>query len=1857
MAYNILQQLRQNIAAIGIALAYRPGDALTDEQISALRAYAGFGGIKAILFPYGEKADWEASGASKADLKLYPSIIELHNILQATLPENDYKKAIDGLRESVLSAFYTPAFVPATIYEQLQKNDLTPRRLYEPSAGAGVFIQEAVKSIPSLEQVTAVEKDFLTGKILTALASTFPVPTDVQIKGLEETTKADNGSYDLVISNIPFGNFKVFDPDFPDKNISGKIHNYFFAKGLDKLADGGILAFITTDGFLNSPSNEPARRYLFERADYVNILVMPDNLMKETGNTEAPNHLIIVQKNNEKAGLSSVEQFLLQTQERENEFGRYVTNHYVYLSEHDMITGNEVKAGRNQYGEATQVTWQSGELADIAENMRVQLALGFEHRFNREKYRQIALPGNSDLRQVNLPLLTQQEMPERQAVSSSVQLGLFDSQPTAEANRAMDYLSVNDRSTVIRDTARSIGTIRSRDNKDQEHVVLVTAKLSQNKQYAYKLYSNAAELTFPQAWLTGNNFSRELASLSEKLQHYGNEFYFEGDQSLKNLFQFEKAEQRWYRDLQPHHQQGSLVILDLKVGSLGPVDQDRQRAAFEPLADQKDAQFYLDYTTLRDRYYQLFHSEAATRTADEPARQQLYTAYTAFREQYGELNRPTNRRLILADEENGFKMLASLETREENGFRPADILKGPVFQQAEVFHTDDPVAALARSLNDQGVVDIPFVAAATGLSPDDAIISLQQYIFMNPGNGLWETRDSYLGGNVVQKLDVARKAARENPDHAEYQRSLAAIERAQPEQIPFELLDFNLGERWFPNKYYERFASNFFELPVTITYLPSSDNFKVTTQGSNLKITKEFAIRPADSNRTTYGYTLLEHALENTTPYFSYEVKMGDTTKRYPDNEAIQLAHEKIEQIRNGFTSWLHELPEQDKRQITDLYNRTFNCYVLREYNGDHLSFPGLDKKALGIEDLYSSQKNAVWRIVQNRGALIDHEVGLGKTLTMVAASREMKRLGIVQKPMILALKANVNQIAETYRKAYPAARVLFPGENDFTPDKRLRLFHEIKNNNWDCIILTHDQFGKIPQSPAIQQQLFQRELDAVEEDLEVVKSEGGKVTRSMLRGLEIRKKNLTAKLKELEKDIEEKKDKGITFEEMGIDHLFVDESHKFKNLTFTTRHDRVAGLGNMEGSMKALNMLFAVRTLQQRFDSDLCVTFLSGTPISNSLTEMYLIFKYLRPKEMERQHIANFDGWASVFAKKTTDFEFSVTNQIISKERFRHFIKVPELALFYNEITDYKTAAHIKLEKPALDEKLVNITPTPQQSDFIRRLMRFAETGDATLIGRPPLTEDEDKGRMLIATNYAKKMAADMRLIQPAYGDHPENKVNTCARKVAEIYQGSLRHRGTQIVFCDIGTPKPGEFNIYDALKNKLVEDLDIRASEITFIHNWTDKQKPELFNKMNRGDIRILIGSTEKAGTGLNVQQRVIAMHHLDIPWKPSELEQRNGRGARQGNQIARLHYDNKVMNYIYAVEQSLDNYKFNLLKNKQTFISQMKNCELNVRSIDEGSIDEKSGMNFSEYIAILSGDTSLLEKTKTEKKIAALESLKVAHYRDIGRSRYALEDKTRERNQLTIEKAAVSADLAIYQGQLQLAKDGTKVNTIALDDFPSADAQAIGQYLIRQYREWHPANAMTGTSKLGTLYGFDLMIERRLQETISDGPPAFYNSLYATRPETGHRYYYSSGIPNLDNPKQAARYYLNAIDRTESIAGRISEKLTELDRDIPQLEALLSKKFDREGEITELKTALSKLEREIAANISAKQKEQQKGGNENSFEELPALTEKSQEAIVVAMKPPGEDPAPSQFLVNAGNSTEQESLRERRSKTLKI
>ena len=1793
MAYNSLHKLNGNIAAIETALKWRKGETLSPEDIECLKSYSGFGGIKAILYPAGDLDRWIDDGVSKSDLALHGDITRLHWLLQDHFSDKEYKSVLNSLRNSVLSAFYTPEFVAQTLYEVISKAGIQPKRMYEPSAGAGVFATGAARAFPDLQRIVCVEKDELTGLILSAINSTLDVETKTHICGLEQAPVDDNGTYDLVVSNIPFGNFGVYDTAFTSRELTGRIHNYFFAKGLDKVAEGGLMAFITTDAFLNSPSNMEVRKYLFERADFVSLAVMPDNLMTDTGGTQAPNHLLIVQKQNNKKELSEDERILLVAEKQQNEYGTYFLNSYIELHP-EIYCGDKISEAKNQYGQPHQQVWQSGDISEIKEQLSRILEDGVDRFSVRKRYPKEAIgPEQQQQRNNAGRQLTYLPMPESIKTDTSVQLGLFDIAPAENLNRARAYLTQSDEKIVRKESARLISTIRTTDNSTHEVLVLVAAKHHKSNQYLYKLYSNVAELQLTQRWTRAGDLRTELNQITDKLHGYDHDYTYEGDQLLQDAFLFNKRQVSGADIVKPFYREGTLVVLNGQIGKLVRLDTGYATAEFKALPSQQYMTFYRDYCGLRDAYMELSEAEIRGETIPESIRQQLNQQYEDFVAAHGQLNSRENRRRIMEDVGCGLITLSSLERRNDGQYEKADFFTTSLLRRDELFITDDPHEALGHCLNEVGKVDLDRISASLKTDREDTIKRLGDQIYLDPSNNTWETTDHYLSGNVVKKLKEAKAALELDPDNIQYQRSVSALEKSQPEKIPFELLDFNLGERWIPVHYYQEFTAHLFETKTEVAYFPSLDTFKVTAK-HNTKVDKEFGVMPK-SGRPMYGYSLMEHALENTSPYFSIEHTLPDgTTYRVPDNDAIQLAYEKTEQIRTSYLEWLGDLPAERKKELEDLYNDTFNCYRLREYDGSHLTLPGLDLAALGIEKLYSSQKNAVWRIIQNRGALIDHEVGLGKTLTMIVASHEMKRLGIVHKPTILALQANVGQIADTYRVAYPKAKVLAPSENDFSPENRRRLLYEMKNNNWDCIIMTHEQFGKIEQSNEIQLQIFGNELEDVERDLETLEDAGAEITKKMRKGLEIRKNNLAIKLAVVRDRMEAKRDEGIDFQGLGIDHLFVDESHKFKNLTFTTRHSRVAGLGNTEGSQRALNMLFAVRTLQERFDADLCVTFLSGTPISNSLTEMYLIFKYLRPRELKRQGIENFDAWAAVFAKKTTDFEFSVTNEIISKERFRYFIKVPELAMFYNEIADYKTAAHINLDKPAIDEQLVNIPPSEQQREFIQKLMLFAKNGDATLLGREELSPSEDKARMLIATNYAKKLALDMRLIdENLYSDHPQNKINVCARNIAAFHRETEAYKGTQLIFCDMGTPGTDGFNVYEALKEKLSTDFGIPSQAVTFVHNWKTKDKQKLFDKVNAGEIREVFGSTEKLGTGTNAQQRVVAMHHLDTPWKPSELEQRNGRGARQGNWVAKEHHDNKVMNFIYATEQSLDAYKFNLLKNKQFFISQMKNNELHVRTIDEGAIDEQSGMNFAEYIAILSGDTTLLEKAKLERKVTALEGSKHSYNKEVSRNRWErdwLQEK-RDKHAQTLLK--LEADEKYYRSVLRTGEDGIKINPVKLIGVNDTDSAILGKHIIDVYENWKPREQDKYEQRIGSLYGFDLYIRRSDERIFRNGDvvETNTNSLYAQRENDGIKYTYNNGHPNTDNPKLAARYFLNAIDRVGTLTEKCRKEISEMDQQIAGLQQLIDKPFAKEEELQEMKKELKRLETEMMRTIHEK------------------------------------------------------------------
>ena len=1826
MAFNRKAKLRDNIEAIRTVFTLeKERRVATPEEREILGRYCGFGGLKFILNPAANVMD--SVGWAKSDRELFPMTAELHRLIREnSAGEKEYKRYFDSLKSSVLTAFYTPPEIVSAIAGTLHEHGIAPDRLLDPSAGQGVFISAFEPHAPKAE-IMAFDKDLLTGKILAHL---YP-EHKVRAEGFERIEKPFTNYFDVATSNIPFGDVAVFDPEYTgagnySRRAAAKtIHNYFFLKGLDTVRDGGIVAFITSQGVMNAREGI-TRMEMLKHADLVSAIRLPNNLFTDHAGTEVGSDLIILQKNERKQAVSETDKLFANAAP---DAAGFVTNTYFQKFPERIVRTRE-KTDTDPYGKPSMVYLHEGGVTGIAGDMRKILSEDFANRLNTDLYHGIA---SRQVEQAAPSVAIHQEpIPRQELKSEPVKkeekpeitppvMDLYDLFNFSQEERRLAQSGLKKKTTGKK--SKRTAPVKQRGLFDQPQAANTNHTAPINK-VEEETAPPAPPMDMEQVyaamdWNTNppiNGFYEAMMGLTPKQRTElregktlsdrpdaekpvspvanGLEEEQRRQEEIKQREEAEKLEAELMKPrplmgkLEPHHKEGMLVADGNQVGYLKGIT--RYGATFHPLeldkAQQEKAELYI---SMRDSYQRLYTYEAEMHEENKPERATLNKTYDTFVKRFGNLNAKANVKFLLMDT-SGRDML-SLERVENGQFIKADIFDHPVaFALNEVTHVDTPEEALSASLNRYGTVNFDYMESLCDNSREELLDIFKGRIFFNPLVDDYEIKDRFIAGNVGEKMENIFRWAADNEGNErkpEVEESLAALRDAMPRPITFDELDFNFGERWIPTGIYTAYVKHLFGTDISIAYSESIDEYSVKCGEKNAKITDQYAVQ--GQYRKYDGISLLKNALLNTVPDISKSIgkdEHGNDIK-VRDSEAIQLANAKIDEIRNGFTDWLNEQSPEFQKRLADMYNRKFNCFVRPTYDGSHQSFPGLDLKALekkyNIKEVYQSQKDCVWMLKQNGGGICDHEVGTGKTLIMSLAAQEMKRLGLAHKPMIIGLKANVAEIAECYRTAYPNAKILYATEKDFELKNRVKFFNNIKNNDWDCVIMSHDQFGKIPQPTDVQQEILQKELDSVEENLDVLRAQGKEVSRGMLKGLEKRKINLLAKLEKVEHALKSRTDDVVDFKQMGIDHLFIDESHQFKNLTFNTRHDRVAGLGNSEGSQKALNMLFALRTIQERKGKDLGATFLSGTTISNSLTELYLLFKYLRPKELERQNINCFDAWAAIFAKKTTDFEFSVTNQVVLKERFRYFIKVPELAAFYNEITDYRTAADVGVDRPEKNEILHNIPPTPVQEEFIKKLMEFAQTGDATVLGRLPLSETEEKAKMLIATDYARKMALDMRMIDPdKYDDHPDNKASHCAAKIAEYYKKYDAQKGTQFVFSDLGTYQPGKWSVYSEIKRKLIEDYGIPASEIRFIQECkTDKARKAVIDAMNEGKVRVLFGSTSMLGTGVNAQKRAVALHHLDTPWRPSDLSQRDGRAVRKGNEIAKFFADNKVDVIIYAVEKSLDSYKFNLLHCKQTFISQLKSGAMGARTIDEGAMDEKSGMNFSEYMAILSGNTDLLDKARLEKKVAALESERKSFYKDKSGSTWKLESHTKKLNENNEHIAKLTADYETFTSRAQTDEDGYYRNPVKLDGLAATDAKSVGTRLQEIAK-----NATTGGEYLpiGELYGFPILV--KTESSVREGMEVKQNRFFI---EGAYKYTYNNGQLAMSDHKAAATNFLNALDRIPKLMEQYRTENEKLEKDLPTLREVVGGTWKKEDELKQLKSEVAVLERKIQLSLA--------------------------------------------------------------------
>ena len=1338
MAFNSKKVLEDNIDAIRVAFdVIKNKRTATEQEIATLSRYRGFGGIKAVLYDINKenKDNW-----SNLDLSLLPLLQELHTLLKTEAgSEQNYKRYLSSIQDSTLSAFYTPDEVTDTISKLILDANLEIKTVLEPSAGSGKFV-DSIRKYGNNIDVTAFEKDLLTGLILKASHRS----DKVHISPFEDISMTNKGTYNLVISNIPFGNFAVFDSHIANAKNKKKahsaraIHSYFFSKAVDMASDNGIIAFIVTSSFLDNEANCPTRQYLMEECDLVSAVRLPNNLFTDIANTEVGSDLIILQKNPNKKGLSPEE--------------KAFQSHYVWKGKTSAINYNGLFARKG-----AKVVYTS---ANNQKNQYGKHYIDIRHTGG--------VPGiANDLEKLLVPDLRQLKK-------------IFHRIETSE------------------ELFQNLGT----------------------------LFSSATPEVIEK------NIDLELSEIEHLLV-------------------------------------GAFITQNDKIYKLTSIDKYAETAVAEYYKTDETAKKTLTkYIQVRDSYLKLYKAEGDTQEEQVELRRNLNKAYDAFVSEFGNLREKQNAGIITLDKLSNDVL--ALEVPSEGKFIKADIFEKPVNIRTLKEEMTINEAYMA-SLNEFGDFNKAFILDRTKLSWDQVREELKGRIFYNIETQEFSASEKIICGDVYSKIRDAENVLAKEPNNKDIQELIAALEEVKPIPVSFDVIGFNLGERWIPTSLYAEFAKELFHVDdISIIFQRSSDSYQVIGKQNNEYTREEFSVQ--GSMRHYDGYKLLSYALNDTTPEISKKIyNENKEVVTVPDHEKISEASMKIEGLRNSFEQWMMKRSQREKELIQERYNEKFNCYVKPEYDGSHLTLSDIDFKALGFPSLYQSQKDAIWMQLMNGGGIVDHEVGLGKTLTMCVAAYEAKRIGLVNKPLIAGMKANVEDIAKQFKQAYPHAKLLYVDK--FEKKHRKAILEQIKNNDWDCIIISHDNLAKIPCDPDITREIMTRELSELEDTILSLEKAESKNTLSQLRK---QKQNLKAKLEELESKKKELEEDGIpTFGEMGIDHIHIDESHIFKNLGFQTKHKRVAGLGNSEGSNRARFLQYHIASIQKKRNRDLCATFYSGTTISNSLTELYLIFKYLVPRKLEEQNIFSFDSWAAVYTKKSKEPEYSITNELTIKERFRYFVKVPELASFYNQICDYRTGEDIKLDRPNMKEILVDIEPTSDQKRYTEVLKDFASSGNFSLINRVDPHKKQD-GRMLIATNESKKMAMDMRLIDPTLPDDPNNKISKCCEILYKHYVESTPVSGTQLVFCDMGTPNTkSEFVLYHEIKRKLVEEYNIPADKVQFIHSFdTDKRKDKIKKAVNDGEVRILVGSTSKMGTGLNVQSRIVAMHHLDIPWVRHEV-----------------------------------------------------------------------------------------------------------------------------------------------------------------------------------------------------------------------------------------------------------------------------------------------------------------------------------------------------------------------------------------------
>ena len=1423
------ERLKNNIEAIKVLkeIEERHSYATKGEQ-DILSKYVGWGGLSDV-FDEEKQGQWSKAG----------------DFLKENLSQSEY----DAARESTLTAFYTPKVVIDSIYKALSNMGFESGNILEPSMGTGRFLGNLPESMQS-SKFYGVELDSISGRIASKL---YP-NANIQIKGFEETTFSNN-LFDIAIGNVPFGEYKISDREYERNNFL--IHDFFFAKTLDKVRSGGVVAFITSNGTMDKKS-EDVRRYISERAEFLGAIRLPNNTFKGEAGTEVTSDILFLKKRDRLLKLDE-DWVKLDTDEKGLTYNKY------FVDNPDMVLGNMEEVS-SKFGTS---------LACVAdENITLKEQLNTAIKNIKGSYEKVEL-----------------------------------------------------------------------NNEFETETILADDSV---KNYSY-------------------------AVIDDKV-------YFRENSVMQKL-------------------------------DLNKVDEEKVKAYLE-----------IEKTLRQVIAYQ---KEDYSDTEIKEKQEGLNRLYNEFSKKYGILNSKVNKKLFREDA--NYSLLSTLEKldKEGNFIEKSDIFtKRTIKKAVAITHTDNLTEALILSISQKGKVNFDYMEELTGKSRKEIIEGLKGEIFLNldrfePSDTTpfssavdlgdfsrsYVSADEYLSGNIREKIEVIdayiknieqeivqyKEMAKKSENEAEINDTEKYLEEenqvlrnellnlnyqkdklleVMPKELEASDITVRMGATWIPEKDYKSFM---FHLLKTSASNRWNIDIKYTDFTGEYRVEGKSIDKGNDLANFTYGtsrvsaYKLIEDTLNlRDTNVYDQIVDENGKKSSVLNKEETMLARSKQEIIKEEFKNWIFDDIDRRTRLVKE-YNERFNSIRLREYDGSNLTFDGMNPEI----ELRPHQRDAIARGLFGGNTLLAHEVGAGKTFEMIGIAMESKRLGMSSKAMFVVPNHIVEQFGREFNDLYPAANILCATEKDFTPDKRKRFCSRIATGDYDAVILGHSQFEKIPISKERQEYELQSQIDEIVDFISEYKRDRDQ--KFTVKQLEKTKKGLEAKLKKLNDDY--KKDEVVTFEELGIDKLFVDEAHSFKNLYLFSKMRNVAGITNID-SQKSSDMLMKCRYMDE-ITNNKGIVFATGTPVSNSMAELYTMQRYLQYDELKKMHLQHFDSWASTFGETVTAIELNPEgNGYRSKTRFAKFYNLPELMNMVKQFMDIKTADVLNLPTPNAHYETIKTKPTEEQKQILETFSERADKVRAKQV-------DSSVDNMLLITNDGKKMALDQRLINSLLPDDENSKVNACVSNVFSIWDKYRDKKSTQLVFCDMSIPNKDGFNVYDDIKEKLIK-MGVPENEVEFIHSAkNNKEKDAIFDKVRKGEVRVLLGSTGKCGAGTNCQDKLIAIHDLDIPWRPADLSQRAGRIVRQGNENRDVHI------FRYITENTFDAYLFQTLENKQKYISQIMTSKTPVRVAED--VDEAT-LNYAEIKALATGNPLIREKMDLDVEVSKLKMLESNFKSNL----YKMEDK---------------------------------------------------------------------------------------------------------------------------------------------------------------------------------------------------------------------------------------------------------------------